>query len=97
MLRRILFPVLFVVFAVAVGSAQESRHFTFHYAFTVKNVTPGQPVRIWIPMAHSDAYQEVKVLSANGDLPLKKTHESKFGNEMFYAEDKKAKAAELAL
>jgi len=95
MLRRILFPVLFVVVALAVASAQESRHFTFHYAFTVKNVTPGQPVRIWIPMAHTDAYQEVKILSATGDLPLKKTHESKFGNEMFYAEDKKAKAADL--
>jgi transglutaminase-like putative cysteine protease len=46
-------------------------------------------------MAHTDAYQEVKVLSATGDLPLKKTHESKFGNEMFYAEVKKAKAADL--
>ncbi len=94
MLRKTL-VLLLVLLAVSLVSAQESRHFTFHYAFTVKNVTPGQPVRIWIPMAHTDAYQEVKVVSATGDLPLKKTHESKFGNEMFYAEDKKAKAADL--
>ena len=60
-----------------------------------KNVAEGQPVRIWIPQAHTDAFQEVKVVSATGDLPLKKTHESKFGNEMFYAETKKAKASEL--
>lgn len=94
MLRKSLFLPL-VVLAVSLASAQDSRHFTFHYAFTVKNVPQGQPVRIWIPMAHSDAYQEVKIVSATGDLPLKKTHESKFGNEMFYADDKKAKAGEL--
>jgi transglutaminase-like putative cysteine protease len=34
-------------------------------------------------------------VSATGDLPLKKTHESKFGNQIFYAESKKAKAPEL--
>ena len=95
MLRRTLLPLLFVLFAFAVASSQESRHFTFHYAFTVKNVSVGQPVRVWIPQAHTDPFQEVKVVSASGDLPLKKTHESKFGNEMFYAEAKKAKAAEL--
>ena len=57
--------------------AQESRHFAFHYAFTVKNLTAGKKVRIWIPAAQSDAYQEVKVVAAKGDLPLKKTRESK--------------------
>jgi Transglutaminase-like superfamily len=95
MLRRTLLPLVFVLFAFALASSQESRHFTFHYAFTVKNVSVGQPVRVWIPQAHTDPFQEVKVVSASGDLPLKKTHESKFGNEMFYAEAKKAKASEL--
>ena len=66
--------------------AQESRHFTFHYAFTVKNLPPGEKVRIWIPAAKTDAYQEIKVISAKGDLPLKKTHELKYGNDMYYAE-----------
>ena len=71
-------------------SAQESRHFTFHYGFTVRDVPAGERVRVWIPVAHSDEFQEVKVISANGDLKLKKTHESRFGNEMYYAETSKA-------
>ena len=37
----------------------------------------------------------MKVISATGDLPLKKTHESKYGNEMYYAETSKAKQSEL--
>jgi transglutaminase-like putative cysteine protease len=66
--------------------AQDSRHFTFHYGFTVKNLPSGKKVRIWIPAAHSDAYQEVRIVSAKGDLPLKTTHEPKNGNKIYYAE-----------
>jgi transglutaminase-like putative cysteine protease len=65
---------------------QDSRQFTFHYAFTVKNLPAGKRVRIWIPAAQSDAYQEVRIVSAQGDLPLKKTSESKYGNQIYYAE-----------
>src|SRR4029077_14981950 len=72
---------LFMCVTSALG--QDTRHFTFHYGFTVKNLPAGERVRIWIPAAHSDAFQEVKVISANGDLTLKKTHESTFGNEMY--------------
>jgi transglutaminase-like putative cysteine protease len=92
MLRKalLLLPLLAVL-----APAQETRHFTFHYGFTVKNIPAGEKVRVWIPAAHSDAFQEVKVLSAKGDLPLKKTHESKDGNEMYYAEISKVKQAEL--
>jgi transglutaminase-like putative cysteine protease len=52
-------------------------------------------VRIWFPAAHSDAYQDVKVISAQGDLPLKKTHAPKFSNEIYYAEGSKLKQTEL--
>jgi transglutaminase-like putative cysteine protease len=93
MLRQILLSVF--LFVAALVSAQELRRFTFHYGFTVKNVPAGEKLRIWFPAAHTDAYQEVKVISATGDLPLKKTHESKVGNEMYYAETGKAKQEEL--
>jgi transglutaminase-like putative cysteine protease len=87
---------LFLLLTFArIASAQDTRHFTFHYAFTVKDVPPGEKVRIWIPQAHSDAFQTIKVVSATGDLPLKKTHESKYGNEMYYADASKAKQPEL--
>jgi hypothetical protein len=76
-------------------AAQESRHFTFHYAFTVKSLPEGHKVRIWFPVAHSDPFQEVKVVSATGDLPLKKTHDSVFGNEIYYAEAGKSNRSDL--
>ncbi len=94
MLRK--FCLFLALFALSVYAfAQESRHFTFHYAFTVKNLPANKKVRIWIPAAQSDAYQEVKVISAKGDLPLKRTHESKYGNEIYFAETKSATAPEL--
>ena len=49
--------------------AQSERHFNFHYTFTVKNVRPGERVRVWIPLAHSDAFQDVKVTSKAATCP----------------------------
>jgi transglutaminase-like putative cysteine protease len=94
MLRKFctLIPLLF---ATAAGLAQDSRHFTLHYAFTVKNLSAGKKIRIWMPVAQSDAYQEVKIVSAKGDLPVKKTRESKYGNETYFAESGSATQPEL--
>src|SRR5580693_10281089 len=77
---------VFLLAATASVQAQDSRHFTFHYAFTVKNLSAGKRIRIWIPAAQSDAYQEVRIVSATGDLALKMTRDSKYGNEIYYAE-----------
>jgi transglutaminase-like putative cysteine protease len=86
MLRKIC--VLSCLFLALASSAltQDSRHFAFHYAFTVKNVPAGQRVRIWFPEAKSDTWQEVRIVSVKGDLPLKTARESKYGNEIYYAE-----------
>ncbi len=87
---------LYLLLALAgFASGQATRHFTFHYTFTIKNVPAGEKLRVWIPAAHSDAFQEVKVLSPTGDLPLKKTRESRYENEMYYAESSKEKQPEL--
>jgi transglutaminase-like putative cysteine protease len=76
-----------VFFVVALSlAAQDSRHFTFSYAFTIKNLSAGEKVRVWIPAAQSDAYQDVKIISAKGDLPLKKTSESRYSDQIYYAE-----------
>jgi transglutaminase-like putative cysteine protease len=86
MQRKLCLPAfLLFVFALSVA-AQDARHFAFHYVFTVKNLPAGKKVRIWIPQAHSDGYQEIKILSAHGDLPLKTTKESKYDNQIYYAE-----------
>jgi transglutaminase-like putative cysteine protease len=95
MLRKLcVLSSLFFAFALST-IAQDSRHFTFHYAFAVRNLPAGKKVRIWIPAAQSDAYQEVKIISAKGDLPLKKSTESKYGNQMFYVETASATQPEL--
>lgn len=85
MLRKSSIPLAISILSVC-ALAQSSRHFTFHYEFTIKNLPAGKKVRVWIPTAHSDPYQEVRVVSVKGDLPLKKTRDSKYGNEMYFAE-----------
>src|SRR5579863_2678936 len=95
MLRSLTICFLLFIALESAASAQAVRHFTFHYGFTVKDVPAGERVRIWFPAAHSDPYQEIRVVSATGDLNLKKTRESRFGNEMYYAEASKAKPGDL--
>ena len=94
MLRKLC--VLLPLFVLTLASiAQDSRHFSFHYAFTVKNLPAGKKVRIWIPAAQSDANQEVRIVAAKGDLPVKKTREPKDGNEIYFAETSGATQPEL--
>jgi transglutaminase-like putative cysteine protease len=89
MLRRSL--ALLAVLALSLAAqAQKERHFAFHYAFTVKNVPAGSQVRVWFPLAHTDAYQDVHVLSKDGDLKLRQTEEPEYGSALLYAEDGKA-------
>ncbi len=93
MLRRYSL-VLLLLLASLPALAQMERHFVFHYAFTVKNVNAGQRLRVWIPLAHSDAFQEVKVKTQGGDLPLKQTREPEYGNLMLSAVAEKADKTE---
>ena len=92
---RKLFVAMFLFLLTLPTFAQESRHFTFHYVFTVKDLPAGKKVRVWIPFAQSDDFQEVKVISAKGDLALKKTRDPKFGNEIYYADTRNSTQPEL--
>jgi transglutaminase-like putative cysteine protease len=95
MLRKLGLLLLFCVALAGLVSAQEMRHFTFRYGFTIKNISPGERVRIWIPAPETNDFQEVNVVSTTGDLPLKKTHESKYKNQMYFAEISKSKEPEV--
>jgi Transglutaminase-like superfamily len=88
-LRGLILPVLLVA-AMSAQTSTPERRFSFHYAFTVRNTNPGAPLRVWIPLAHSDEFQSIKVVSQKGDLPLRQTRESEYGDEMLYAEVPKA-------
>ena len=59
MSRRVVFTLLALLSLAIAAQAQNSRHFTFRYEFTVKSVDASQPVRVWIPLAHSDRWQTV--------------------------------------
>lgn len=78
----------------AAQTASKQRHFRFTYAFTVRDVPAGKPVNVWFPMAVSDAYQDVRIVSSNGDLPLRKSREGEYGDAMFHAQAAKATRGE---
>jgi len=82
--------VLLALFVSLFAVCQESRHFIFEYAFRVRVSDPGKPLDVWFPLAHSDQFQQVQVLSKSGDLPLKETRESEYKNAMLYAHTDKA-------
>ena len=72
-------------------SKAPERHFRFHYQFSVRKLKPGQRIRVWIPLAHSDANQTVRVLSSQSDFKLNETTERQYGNRMLYGEAKATK------
>ena len=78
--RMLMFALLFTAIRGLAAETPKSRHFTFHYAFAVKGVEPGKPIQLWLPLAHSDRYQDVRVIKMQGDLPLRRTRESEYGN-----------------
>ncbi len=80
-----------VLFTALAADAQSQRHFQFRYSFSVNSVPVGEPVKIWIPLAHSNAFQDVRLISKQGDLPLQDTQESEYGNSLLYAETPHAK------
>lgn len=93
-LRRISAVLLFLLSALCAFAQTKSRHFTLDYSFTVRITDPGKPLDVWFPVAQSDQFQQVKILSKTGDLPLKETTEPEYGNKMFYAHVDRADRAE---
>ncbi len=89
-MRKLLLLLLFVSATLSIAQTPRSRHFVFDYSFTVKVTDPGKPLDVWFPMAHSDQFQQINVIEKEGDLPLKQTSESEYGNKFFYAHTDKA-------
>lgn len=86
MIRRVLFLAFLGASLLPVlAQTPRQRHFQFTYAFTVRNPDPGKPLKVWFPVATTDEWQKVRVVSAKGDLPLKQTAQGEYGNRMYYA------------
>jgi transglutaminase-like putative cysteine protease len=93
-LRRISIVSLCLLFSASAFAQNKSRHFELNYSFSVRVTDPGKPLDIWFPVAQSNEFQQVKITSQSGDLPLQETTESEYGNKMFYAHTDKADQAE---
>ena len=93
-MRRTLSLMLLLSCLSLAAFSQSTRQFTFHYAFYVRNVPPGEKFQVWFPRARSDQFQTVRIVSISSDLPLNKTSEAKYGNAMFYAIGPKAAKSE---
>ncbi len=63
------------------------RKFHFTYSFTVKDIPSGAKlVRIWVPVAHTDDHQTVRLLHVKAPVQTTMGDESEYGNQVLYAE-----------
>jgi transglutaminase-like putative cysteine protease len=91
MLRKLCIILLcFAVPALGLAQSPRARHFVFDYSFTLRITDRGKPLDVWFPMAQSNRYQDVKIVSKTSDLPLEETVEPEYGNRMFHAHTNKA-------
>jgi transglutaminase-like putative cysteine protease len=64
-----------------------SRKFRFTYAFTVKDIPAGAKlVRVWLPVAHTDEHQTVRLVNVKSPVQTTMNEESEYGNHVLYAE-----------
>jgi hypothetical protein len=68
MSRRISAVSLFLLLSLCALAQSKSRHFELNYSFTVRITDPGKPLDVWFPLAQSDKFQQVNILSKSCDL-----------------------------
>ena len=108
---RVLSSLLLAAMAAPLCTAQKSlpethqfspssRTFHFTYSFMVKDIPAGtKVVRVWVPVAHTDENQTVRLLNVKAPGKTEMTQDSEYGNHMMYAEihNPAPGAAEFAL
>ncbi|HZP24470.1 MAG TPA: transglutaminase domain-containing protein [Terriglobales bacterium] len=68
-------------------SGPSYRKFRFTYAFTVKDIPAGTKlVRVWVPVAHTDEHQTVRLVNVKSPVQTTMSEESEYGNQVLYAE-----------
>lgn len=73
----------------------KTREFDFTYQAKIQDLPLGAHlVRIWIPVARSDAHQYVSVLKIQSSVPTRLTREPEFRNRILYAEIRHPRSAE---
>ncbi len=73
--------------ADAAKASEKNRKFEFTYQITLKNLPANaQRVRVWIPVASSNANQTVELKAARGPVALRATRVPQYGDRLMYAE-----------
>ena len=63
------------------------RKFVFTYSFTVKDIPAGTTlVRVWVPVAHTDEHQTVRLVNVKAPVQTRMTEEPEYDNQILYAE-----------
>ena len=73
------------------------RSFRFHYAVTVTELQPKSQARIWIPVAKSNAHQQVQLVQTNLPAEPQETVERTYDNKVFYFEASANESGEIPL
>ncbi len=72
----------------AAGAAAEPspsrRSFEFRYAGAIEELSPGALARMWIPVARTDAHQDVEFVSIDVPGSYELTTEARYGNRLAY-------------
>ena len=67
--------------------SQPSRKFRFTYSFALKDIPAGtRIVRVWVPVAHTDEHQTVRLVNIKAPGTTEMTQEKEYGNHIMYAE-----------
>jgi len=85
MLRSSVSLVVLCLFCASLATAQDSATLLFTTPLPYKNLPHAKKYE-FESAAQSNRYQEVKIHSARETIALKKTRESKYGMEIFFAE-----------
>lgn len=62
----------------------ETSEFRFFYDVTLTDLEPNQDVSVWVPLAKSDAYQQVQVVRIEVDAEFKQNTDAATGNRMLH-------------
>ena len=63
-----------------------SRSFNFHYGATIKELPAGAKVRVWFPVAESNAQQEVRIQKTDSPSSMQFNRDEKYSNQIGYFE-----------
>jgi transglutaminase-like putative cysteine protease len=69
------------------AAAPKARRFEFTYRAVIRDIPKdASKLRVWIPLAVSDAHQTVTLKKVTGSVRLRQTQENRYGDRMMYAE-----------